>query len=182
MKNNWELNLAQGEWFEDNVAQPWLLENWINWWITDCRLEKKSTLGGPRMRKKDQTLVLPDFRLDNSDTGQTVWIDAKYKKQAFSIPGQKTTKFYSIDQRSYSDYKTFMNIWKIAEFFVLIGSGNKNLYLLDLKNINPIWHYFDNNYGKGYTPCFSEKHMILVGTWNPTNMHQQLSNQPVIVI
>ena len=109
MKNNWELNLAQGEWFEDHVAQPWLLENWTDWWITDCRLEKKSTLGGPKIRSKDETLTLPDFRLDRADTSQTVWVDAKYKKKTFLLDKYPGEYFYSIDPRSYQDYVNFMN-------------------------------------------------------------------------
>ena len=77
MKTKWEISLEQGEWFEDNVALPWMYNTFPEWWITDCRLEKKSLLGGPKMRNATQTLTLPDFRLDNAGTNQTVWIDAK---------------------------------------------------------------------------------------------------------
>lgn len=176
MANNWELNLAQGEWFEDNVAQPWLLETWNDWWITDCRLEKKSTLGGPKIRNKYQTLTLPDFRLDHANNGQTIWIDAKYKKRTFRLDKYPGEYFYSIDPRSYQDYVNFMNTFKQCEFFILIGSRKtKGLYMLNLRAVDPIWHEFDNEYvrsGRNLTPCFGEETLTHVGTWDPHQMPQ----------
>lgn len=174
MASNWELNLAQGEWFEDNVAQPWLLENWTDWWLTDCRLEKKSSLGGPKIRNKNQTLVLPDFRLDHVDTGRTIWIDAKYKKKTFILDKYPGEYFYSIDPRSYQDYVRFMDTFKQSEFFILIGARKtKNLYILNLRAHKPVWHEFNNQYvrySRNLTPCFPEAALAFVGSWDPTQM------------
>lgn len=172
--NAWQLSLAQGEWFEDNIAQPWLLENWTSWWLTDCRLEKKSTSGGPKIRKKEQVLTLPDFRLDNEYTAQTVWVDAKYKKKTFKLDKHPGEYFYSIDPRSYQDYQNFIKIFKHSSFYILFGDRRKeSLYLLDLKKVSPVWHEFDNQYvrcSRKLTPCFGETTLDLVGHWDPTDM------------
>lgn len=174
MTNNWQLNLAQGEWFEDNVAQPWLIENWTDWWITDCRLEKKSQMGGPKIRNKNKVLTLPDFRLDNAGTGETVWIDAKYKKRTFLLDKYPGEYFYTIDSRTYQDYINFMNTFSQASFYILIGArSTKGLYILDLRKKKPVWHEFHNKYvrnGRSWTPCFGEMSLEPVGTWDPTGM------------
>ena len=174
MKNNWEVSLARGEWFEDNVAHPWLVTNWPEWWITDCRLQKKSSLGGPKMRKGDVFLTLPDFRLDHAESTQSFWIDAKYKEKFFTLDKHPGERFTSIDPRSYQEYVNLMSIFPNIGFYALIGNKRTNgLYMLDLKSIQPIWHDFNNQYvrrGRSCTPCFPETMLEYVGLWNPTLM------------
>lgn len=174
MKNNWEVSLARGEWFEDNVAHPWLITNWPEWWITDCRLQKKSSLGGPKMRKGDKFLSLPDFRLDHAESMQTVWIDAKYKEKFFTLDDVPGERFTSIDPRSYQEYSDLMTIFPNTAFYALIGNRRtKGLYILDLKNNAPTWHNFSNQYvrlGRNRTPCFAETILEYVGQWDPALM------------
>ena len=118
MKTKWEISLEQGEWFEDNVALPWMYNTFPEWWITDCRLEKKSLLGGPKMCNATQTLTLPDFRLDNAETNQTIWIDAKYKARSYKLDKHPGDCFTTIDPRSYQEYLDFIKIWPRVDFYI----------------------------------------------------------------
>lgn len=174
MKTKWEISLEQGEWFEDNVALPWLLKIFPTWWITDCRLEKKSKFGGPKMRNATRTLTLPDFRMDNAETNQTIWIDAKYKSRSYTLDKYPGDYFTTIDPRSYQEYMEFMEIWPTADFWILFGRrSTRLLYVMNLRTAEPVMHYYDNEnvrMGRNLTPCFSEKYLEPVGRWNPRKM------------
>jgi hypothetical protein len=171
---NWQKNLEQGEWFEAHVAKPWLIENRSDWWITDSRNHTRIGGKGPRMTKGKNELVLPDFRLDNAETGESRWFDSKMKKQPFSISGYYGEKFYSIDPRSYKDYQTLMQIFPKMDFDILLGCAWTNkIWLFNLRVTTPVMHQFKNNFvrnSNGLTPCFSTKFMTLVGTWNSNLM------------
>jgi hypothetical protein len=172
--SKWEISLAQGEWFEDNVALPWLYANFPQWWITDCRLEKKSQFGGPKMRTANQVLTLPDFRLDNAETNQTIWIDAKYKTKSYKLDDYPGDYFTTIDPRSYQEYMDFTKVWPNSDFLILFGKRTtKLLYIMNLKTAKPVMHWYNNEHvtmGRNSVPCFSEQYLDPVGSWNPNLM------------
>jgi hypothetical protein len=167
---NWELNLEQGEWFEENVTRPWIHRHRPGWWITDSRNHQRRHGRGPRMVCGDEELVLPDFRLDDPATGRGMWIDSKLKKRPFSIPGRQGERFYSLDPAAYTGYQRLMVIFNHMPFEVIIGCSYTNIiWLLDLFQAQPLMHEFDNQYvkrGQHLTPCFSTTQMRMVGRWN----------------
>ena len=167
---SWEKNLEQGEWFETNVTRPWLLKNRSNWWITDSRNHIRLGGKGPRLVKGKEELVLPDFRLDNPETGESGWLDSKLKNRPFSIAKYRGEKFYSIDPHSYMRYRLLMSIFKHMKFEILLGCAYTNIiWLLDLSNNQPIMHEFQNKFVRNNlsaTPCFSTSMMIMSGRWN----------------
>lgn len=170
MKDNWELNLEQGEWFEENVTRPWILRNRPNIWLTDSRNHKRRSGKGPRLIKGGREIVLPDFRLDDPETGHSSWLDSKVKMRPFSIPGHSGERFYSLDPRAYVGYLELMDVFHRMPFEVLLGCAYTNLvWLLDLRTTVPVMHEFDNEHvraGARLTPCFSTAQMRLAGRWN----------------
>lgn len=176
--SNWEKSIVQGEWFEENVAKPWIAANRNSWWITDSRNHKRDgKSGGPKLTRNGNEITLPDFRLDDPTTGSSSWLDAKYKGTVFTIPGfSKGIKFVSLDTKAYADYKKVIDTFTYMPFEILFGiKFTKKLYLLDFKTVKPVWHMFDNGYvrkGDALTPCYSLKDMIEVDDWDPANMPQ----------
>lgn len=169
MTGAWDLNLEQGEWFEDNVARPWLLKNRPDAWITDSRNHKRRGGKGPRLVRGDLEMVLPDFRLDYPLTGASSWLDSKVKMRPFTIRGHRGERFYSLDPRAYVGYIQLMEIFHLMPFEVLLGCAYTNLlWLLDLRSTIPVMHEFDNEHvrnGARLTPCFSTAQMRMVGRW-----------------
>lgn len=174
MKHTWELNLDQGEWFEENVARPWLLKNRPDAWITDSRNHKRRTGRGPRLVKSNQELTLPDFRLDDPETGGSSWLDSKVKMRPFTIPRHGTDRFYSLDPRAYLGYIGLMDVFRRMPFEILLGCAYTNvLWLFDLRATIPVMHEFNNEHvknGARLTPCFSTAQMRMAGKWDSTNL------------
>lgn len=168
--NNWASNLVQGEWFETHVAKKWLQNHRPEWWLTDSRNHVRFGGKGPRLTKGAQELVIPDFRLDNPDTGESGWLDAKMKSKPFSLHAYQGEKFYSIDPKTYRDYSKICSIFKHMQFEILLGCCYTNLlYIFDLKKCQPVIHSFENQfvrYGRNETPCFSTAQMKVIGRWD----------------
>lgn len=171
----WNLNLEQGEWFEEHVARPWILLNRPDAWVTDSRSHKRGGRGkGPRMVRGKDELVLPDFRLDDPVTGESSWLDSKVKNGPFSIEGQGWRRFHSLDPMAYVKYIDLMLTFQHMRFEILLGCAHTNvLWLFDLRGVEPVMHRFDNKHvrkGASLTPCFSTDQMRMVGRWDSTNL------------
>ena len=112
--------------------------------------------------------------MDDADTNQTIWIDAKYKARSYKLDKYPGDYFTTIDPRSYQEYLDFMKIWPRVDFLILFGRRTTRLlYIMNLKTAKPVWHWYENDHvrmGRNLTPCFSEKYLDPVGTWNPTLM------------
>lgn len=173
-KNSWELNLEQGEWFEENVTRPWLLKNRANLWLTDSRNHKRRSGRGPRLVCGKTEIVLPDFRLDDPETGASSWLDSKVKRRPFTISGHPGERFFSLDPRAYIGYARLMDIFRLMPFEILLGCAYTNvLWLFDLRATTPVMHEFNNEHvrnGARLTPCFSTAQMKMVGKWDSTNL------------
>lgn len=171
---NWELKLQQGEWFEENVARPWLLKNRPEAWITDSRNHKRQGGRGPRLAKQWQELTLPDFRLDVPETGKSSWLDSKLKFNPFVIEGQGNRRFYSLDPLAYQRYLRLMQVFHHMDFEILLGCDHTRvLWLFDLRRAAPVMHEFYNEhtrYRRSLTPCFSTDQMRMVGIWDNSDL------------
>ena len=169
MRSKWELNLEQGEWFEENVTRPWILKNRPGCWLTDSRNHRRYGGRGPRLVRGDAEMVLPDFRLDDPGTGKSSWLDSKVKMRPFTIRDCPGERFYSLDPRAYLSYTQLMEIFHLMPFEVLLGCAYTNLlWLLDLRETIPVMHEFNNEHvrnGASLTPCFSTAQMRMVGRW-----------------
>lgn len=172
--DEWTIRLAQGEWFEENVTRPWLLKNRTSWWVTDTRNHLRRGGKGPRMAKGNDELVLPDFRLDDPETGRSSWLDSKVKSQPFRIDGHPGQLFYSLDPMGYQKYTKLMRIFKHMPMEILMGCTETHiLRLIDLRSAIPVMHEFNNQhvrYGRRLTPCFSTDQMQTVGLWSSKGM------------
>lgn len=172
--SSWDLNLEQGEWFEENVARPWLLKNRPAAWITDSRNHKRRGGKGPRLVRGTQEMVLPDFRLDDPATGSSSWLDSKVKMRPFTIPGHPGERFFSLDPRTYRGYVELMGVFHRMPFEILMGCAYTNIiWLFDLRSIVPVMHEFNNEHvrnGARLTPCFSTSQMKIVGKWDSTDL------------
>lgn len=168
--NNWELNIKKGEWFETHVAKEWLQKHRSEWWITDARNHVRLGGKGPRLQRNGEEITIPDFRLDNSETGESKWLDAKMKAKPFSLPQHHGERFYSLDPKTYRDYLKLCKVFKHMQFEILLGCAYTNLlYIFDIRNSQPIIHFFQNQYvrhGNNETPCFSTTDMKVVGRWD----------------
>ena len=173
-RDPWTLNLEQGEWFEEHVARPWLLKNRPDLWITDSRNHKRRGGRGPRLVRGDMEIVLPDFRLDDPETGASSWLDSKVKTSPFSIEGQGWRRFHSLDPAAYVKYIDLMLTFQHMGFEVLLGCAHTNiLWLFDLRTAEPFMHRFDNKHvrhGASLTPCFATDQMRMVGIWDSTHL------------
>lgn len=174
MLTGWEKSIAQGEWFEENIAKPWLITNRPDHWITDTRNHKRNGTSGPKIFNGTVNITLPDFRLDDPAGNNNGWIDAKYKKSTFYINRDRQIKYVSLDPKAYYEYSKIVNLFPNMTFDIFYGIGVlQTLYLLDFKNLKPVWHMFDNDhvrYNNGLTPCYPISALINVGIWNPTLM------------
>jgi len=171
MKREWSLNLKQGDWFEDHIAYPWILKNIPDYFISRCSRNKKESTSGPRLTKVGKSLVLPDFRLDSEINGNSIWIDSKLKSKSFSISSRPGEKFYSIDIRAFNDYTELLSVFKSIPLLIFLGNvTDKTLWTFNFGTTIPTWHTFNNQYGKGPTPCYSESQMECLGTWNTTGL------------
>lgn len=168
--NNWELNIKQGEWFETHVAKEWLKKHMHDWWITDARNHMRFSGKGPRLQRNSEEITIPDFRLDQSETGVSKWLDAKMKSKPFTLPNRPGERFYSLDPKTYRDYIKLSNVFKHMQFEILLGCAYTNLLLIfDIRTSEPVIHVFNNQYvrnNNNATPCFSTKDMKVVGRWN----------------
>ena len=171
MKRQWSLNLKQGDWFEDHIAYPWILRNIPDYFISRCSRNKKESTGGPRLTKLNVSLVLPDFRLDSSETSNSIWIDSKLKSKAFTLIGRPNEKFYSLDTRAHREYTELLDVFKSIPLLIFLGNvRDKTLWTFNFGKTTPTWHTFDNQYGRDSTPCYSESQMEFIGNWDPEGL------------
>lgn len=179
--NSFEYDLMRGDWFEENVSTPWILLNKKDYWIDETRLHNKpkNKKGGPRLSKNGLEIILPDYRCDNPNTGELLWIDSKLKKKSFKLDSNPGEYYYSIDPRSYRDYQILLTEFKKTRLEILLGcERTKRLMLFDLTKVKPIWHQFHNEYTRykwTLTPCFAETDMTVVGSWDPNEMYRALN-------
>lgn len=168
--NSYKKNLADGNWFQINVAGPWLTRTRSDCYITPTSTDTNPKYKGPRLYKGTDEIILPDFRWDNPTTKDSGWVDAKMKKCPFSIKGRWGEKFYSIDPKKYNEYQKLCRVFHYMSFEILLGCQETGLlYNFDFTKCQPVMHFFDNQFvrgGRNETPCYSTATMTVVGRWD----------------
>lgn len=163
MTNNFQQKLKQGENFEIEIAQPFLIDKFPEMWITPCHnyQVRAGFAGGPRMHKaKTKPVVLPDFELSSDGSVENMLIEAKWKNNPFTLG---SLQYFSIESYKCADYEIAASA-KNASLWYLIGcEHNRTLYMYS--NEDYIMHTFNNTYTKNRpvpNRCFlkCEKHEV----------------------
>jgi len=170
MNKSFQTKLSRGISFEDNVAFPFLLDYLPDDWIEETRNHQQTHTGfrGPLVQRKHQgkieQLALPDFRITEPNKS-FYWIDAKLKKQFFTV---NNSSYITIDPKAYNNY-TKVKQTLGGEVFILFGVESRHtIYYTNMDNVD-LWYTFNNShdhYGKdGQTPCYGLDNLSAIGNW-----------------
>lgn len=140
--------------FEEEIALPFLLDMFTEFWITPTHAYKLSKKGnsyyGPRMHRKGQrSLIMPDFEL----TGPcNMFIEAKYKTQPFSKSGHYPKKFIAIEESKCLQYEEVAKIKNMGLLYLIGCEETRTLHMV--KPEEYLNHIFDNEHGSGPVRAF----------------------------
>lgn len=143
--------LKIGEQFENEVALPYILENFKDYWVETTHDYKTTSYGGPKLRRHGMSdITLPDFKLLNPANNHQLCIEAKFKSKVFSISGNWGREYIAIEKFKVEQYIKASEIFR-ADLKFLIGRGDRSeLFLLDTY----IPHYFNNSFFRGEVCAF----------------------------
>jgi len=149
-----EEKLSQGNDFEVDVVQPFLLEQFPDYWLESTHDYRTGDYAGPKLYNKTRRpLIMPDFRLTNVNKScKIILFEAKHKTQPFSIAGHRGCDFVSIEEFKCMQYEEAANVVGATLQYIIGVESTKSLHIV--KPCDYVPHSFNNQYSKGVVRAF----------------------------
>lgn len=155
--------LAQGNNFEVNVVQPFILKQFPDYWLESTHDHRVGHYAGPKLHRQGyRPLTMPDFRITHADNhNDVVLFEAKLKAQPFSLAGHMGQQFVAIEETKCMQYEEAAKVLG-AQLFYIVGVESLNT-LHVVKPCTFVTHNFNNEYAKGVVRAFEINNTNKVG-------------------